>query len=106
MSQKYWPPGIPRRATLEAFIQAFGTLGYEPCESGNLEPEFKKIAIYIGASGLVSHAAFQLTDGKWASKLGPGVDIYHELEGLAGHRGKSYGTVSQFLRRLRSVTVE
>ena len=103
MNQKYWPDGVTRQATLEAFIEAFATLGYEPCASGDLEQTFEKIAIYIGASGMVSHAAFQLTDGRWASKLGLLHDIYHVLEGLAGHRGRSYGNVAQFLRRAKKV---
>lgn len=28
----YWPPGAPREPTLEAFSEAFSTLGYEPCD--------------------------------------------------------------------------
>jgi hypothetical protein len=28
----YWPPGVPREETLEAFIRAFETLGYTTCD--------------------------------------------------------------------------
>ncbi len=35
----YWPPGIPRENTLPHFIEAFRTLGYEPCRDAGLEPD-------------------------------------------------------------------
>ena len=32
--------------TIDAFIMAFGTLGYQPCIDGSLEDGFEKVVIY------------------------------------------------------------
>ena len=42
----FWPPKVPREETLEAFMQAFGTLGYHPCADGTQEDGFQKIALF------------------------------------------------------------
>src|SRR6266849_5993480 len=58
----YWPTGVPRLVTRDAFIQAYRTLGYEPCLNGALELGLEKIAIFgIGQPGLEvpTHAALQ-----------------------------------------------
>ncbi len=89
-NQHYWPPGVPREETLDSFIKAFQTLGYEVCDRGDLEVGLQKIAIY-SLDGKPKHAARQLPDGKWTSKLGQDEDIkHHTLEGL---EGKFYGKV-------------
>ncbi len=83
-------------SNVSAFIQAFGTLGYEPGGNGNLEEDFEKVAIYQLPTG-VGHMARQLLTGRWTSKLGGLEDIEHaspaELE------GSDYGTVVQYMRR-------
>lgn len=56
--------------TLDAFIQAFQSIGYEVCASDNLEAGFQKLAIYADYTGKLTHAARQLLNGKWTSKLG------------------------------------
>ena len=94
----YWPRGITREETLQSFIDAFRTLGYEPCESGDLEDRFEKVAIYARA-GSPKHMARQLEDGTWTSKLGNEHDIYHET--VEGVEGRTYGMVVQYLRRPR-----
>ena len=90
-----WPPDIPRELTLAAFVAAFATLGYERCNDGNHEIGFEKIAFYALA-GEVKHAARQLEDGNWTSKLGKDADITHTLDGL---EGPHYGNVVGFVRR-------
>jgi hypothetical protein len=92
----YWPDGVPQEETVEAYIQAYQTLGYEIGNDDRLEPEYQKIAIYVNASGIPTHAARQLPNGQWTSKLGWLEDIEHELDGLEGDR---YGVVSQILKR-------
>lgn len=93
----YWPDGAPREETLSAFQAAFGTLGYEPCESGDLEPGHERVAIYAEPSGMPTHAARQLPDGTWVSKLGQAFDIMHLTpEGVGG---SAYGEVVAYLRR-------
>jgi hypothetical protein len=55
----------------------------------------EKVALYATDEG-PAHAARQLSNGRWTSKLGRDEDIEHELEGLAGSH---YGAVVQFLQR-------
>jgi hypothetical protein len=91
----YWPPGVVRERTLAAFIAAFATLGYAPCPDGSMEPGWDKVAVYATDKG-PTHAARQLSNGRWSSKLGPDDDIEHALDGLCG---SLYGALVQFLRR-------
>lgn len=67
--QAYWPKGVPREATLRAFVQAFQTLGYETCDNGESESGFEKIALYADATGKPTHAARQLSAGGWIANL-------------------------------------
>ncbi len=94
--QFYWPIGVPKEETLEAYIQAYQTLGYEACNNYQRSVGYQKIAIYVNSIGILTHAARQLTNGKWTSKLGWLEDIEHELEGLVGDR---YGVIGQILKR-------
>ena len=91
----YWPSRCRHQETIEAFQQAFATLGYDVCKNGQLEPGYLKVAFYGDNDGVL-HAARQLPDGMWTSKLGPYVDISHELEGL---QGSQYGSVLGFMQR-------
>jgi len=84
MGQAYWPPDIPREETLDAFIQAYAKLGYQPCENEELEPAYEKIALFASSNGSPTHAARQLQNGGWTSKLGPQEDIEHTPEGCGG----------------------
>lgn len=94
--QDYWPPNIVREESLIAFIMAYQTLGYEVCDSALLETGFEKIAIYV-LDGKPKHAARQLSNGKWTSKLGQYEDIEHNaLEGL---EGSTYGHVACVMKR-------
>ncbi|MEG3858797.1 hypothetical protein QT974_06710 [Microcoleus sp. herbarium12] len=71
-------------------------LGYEICKDDLLEVGYQKIAIYVDLNGIPTHAARQLVNGKWTSKLGWLEDMEHELDGLVGDR---YGVVGQILKR-------
>ncbi len=92
----YWPEGVVREATLVAFVQAFATLGFSCCPSGDFEAGFEKVAIYADAHG-PQHAARQLIDGAWTSKLGPHEDVTHRT--VQAVEGDLYGTAVQFLKR-------
>lgn len=96
-ARTYWPLGAPRQETLEAFREAFAILGYVVCEQADLEPGFGKIALFADTDGTPTHAARQLPDGTWTSKLGLSEDIQHALEDLAG---AVYGAVVQILKRV------
>ena len=93
----FWPEGVPRIETLEAFIVAFHTEGYTPCEDGELEEGFEKIALYVDADGKPAHAAKQLSSGSWTSKLGEWEDIEHKT--LDSISCPTYGIAISFLRR-------
>ena len=94
----YWPEGAPFEETVNDFIRTFQTLGFETCAGEELEKGLEKIAIYVGADGKPTHAARQLANGSWTSKLGAWEDVRHSLRGLTGDR---YGEVAHFMRRPR-----
>ncbi len=93
----YWPPSIPRETTISAFISAYATLGYEPCDSPELEDGLEKIALFV-FGGEPTHAARQLPNGLWTSKLGNEEDIEHVLTAV---EGPVYGQVHLYLKRIR-----
>jgi hypothetical protein len=93
----YWPPQAIREETIDAFIDAYRLLGYQPCAGSEAEPGYDKVAIYVDGGGVPTHVARLLQSGYWTSKLGELQDIEHNtLEGLEGHL---YGSVGQVLRR-------
>lgn len=93
----HWPDGIKKSLGLDAYTQLYERLGYEPCEDGELEKGYEKIAIYADR-GIVTHASRSLPNGHWTSKLGQLEDIeHHDLQSLCGPT--AYGEVSQFMRR-------
>ncbi|MBL8880942.1 MAG: hypothetical protein JNG88_17650 [Phycisphaerales bacterium] len=96
LGQKYWPPAIPRTESIDAFEMAFALFGYSEKSSSTLEPGKQKIALFVGSHGRPTHAARQLPDGWWASKLGQQIDIEHELSAI---EGPVYGTVAVVLAR-------
>lgn len=90
----YWP--AKREQTIPAFKGAYATLGYVECENGDLEPGYEKIAIYaVGVKPV--HAARQLANGAWTSKLGREIDIEHPT--VEGVESVTYGKVVVFLKR-------
>jgi hypothetical protein len=95
-SGTYWPHGIPGAETVAAFLKVFRLVGYRPCANGDLEEGVEKVAIYA-LGGLVKHAARQLPDGQWTSKLGGGLDITHATVGEL--EAGTYGTVVQYACR-------
>ena len=96
MLTRYWPEQAPRLETIDAFVQAFSTKSFFPCNNGAMEQGFEKIALYA-LNGIPTHAARQLPDGIWTSKLGPNVDVSHTLDALDG---PEYGSVVMFLKRV------
>ncbi|MFN8121030.1 MAG: hypothetical protein U0237_01240 [Thermoleophilia bacterium] len=95
----YWPPGAPTDDRLSSFEVAFETLGYRRCNDGTLEAELEKVALYA-TDGRVLHAARQLPDGAWTSKLGQNVDIAHTSPEAV--EGPAYGQAVAFLSRRRT----
>jgi hypothetical protein len=94
----YWPQGAPHALTLEAYEAAFATRGYRRCDSETLEEGVEKIAIFVDARRTPTHAARQLEDGLWTSKLGRLEDIRHPLRQV---EGVQYGRVALVMARPR-----
>jgi hypothetical protein len=81
----HWPESVPSQATLEAFVQMYRSHGFEPCSGADPTAGETRIAIYVDPiEGLVEHAALQLPNGRWISKMSIHEDIVHTLEGLTG----------------------
>ena len=94
--EHYWPEWAPRSPEIEALVQVFAGLGYAVCHGDAREPGYDKVALYA-RDGEWQHAARQLEDGRWTSKLGPFEDITHpSLQDLAG---ELYGSVHCIMRR-------
>ena len=93
----YWPDDVPSRGTVFAFLRLFKNLGYESCSDGSNEEGYEKIAVYALNQG-VTHAARQLPNGHWTSKIGiENIDIEHNtIEAL---EGPFYGRAVRYLRR-------
>jgi hypothetical protein len=98
----HWPAGVPRLETLEAFRDAFATLGYTVCNDDRPKAGEEKVALFA-LDGVPKHAARQLANGRWTSKLGPMEDIEHALHDLTG---MVYGSVALIMKRPRPPAAE
>jgi len=96
---QYWPEGVSREYTTEAYAEAFKHLGFEECGDARLEEGWEKVAIFATEDGLPAHAPRQLADGRWTSKLGKLQDIVHTA--LEQVSGQDYGSPIIILRRRR-----
>ncbi len=96
----YWPDEIPLDTSADSFIKLYNKHGYEKCDSWKFEDKFSKVAIYQKAGGGVSHAARQLFNGLWTSKLGKENDIRHTTP--FSIEGDSYGKATIFMKRKNS----
>jgi hypothetical protein len=85
-----------RLETVPAFLAVFATLGFAVCDDEELESGFEKVAMFVDADDVPTHAARQLPTGRWTSKLGEWEDIEHELHAL---EGDLYGALAMLLKR-------
>ena len=102
-TQRWWQPGAfwPIESTRDDYgigelVLAFKSLGYEECSDGVLEDGFEKVALY-SLGMMYTHAARQLPDGQWTSKLGQLEDITHTTPDAIA--GSDYGEVAQYMKR-------
>lgn len=92
-----WPKNAPSNMKFSSFIVAAAEFGYAQCDSGDLEDGIEKIAFY-GLAEYVDHAARQLPDGRWTSKLGlEHDDIEHDTADCIS--GGEYGPILGFFSR-------
>lgn len=98
----YWPAqAVLRDGTLASLMEAFGALGYEISDHGDVEEGFEKVALYA-TEGRWHHAAKQLPDGRWSSKCGKLDDIAHGK--LSDVYCPEYGEVACFMKRRTAET--
>jgi len=105
----YWPDDAIKDHSLKALVSVFRTLGYRVCKSGDLEPGYEKVALYIKDNGQYGHAARQEADGSWVSKLGDWEDIRHATAQAVQTTaepvgGPEYGKVAKYMKRKRKAT--
>jgi hypothetical protein len=101
--EHWWQPGVhwPVATSdgdfgIGVLEQAFRMLGFEECHDANPESDYEKVALY-GATLFYTHAARQLSNGRWTSKLGRLEDIEHDTPDDVA--GGVYGEVVQFMKR-------
>lgn len=92
-----WPGGQTEEWTIDVVVAAYRTLGYVECPDPALEANTEKVAIFARGDE-PTHAARQLSSGRWTSKLGPEHDIEHTLDSL---NGWVYGLPVAFVQRPR-----
>lgn len=100
---RWWEPGLfwprdiePGEFGITVLVALFRDHGFVDCDGPDWEPGFEKVALY-GNNLFYTHAARQLSNGKWTSKLGKWEDIEHDSpEDVAGG---IYGEVLQFMKR-------
>lgn len=74
----FWPSSEIMDSNVQNFIDAFKQIGYELCEKPDFESDYRRIALYVvPGTTACTHAARQLRNGMWTSKLGMYCDIQH-----------------------------
>lgn len=95
----YWPEDAKQGMEIECLIDAFRTKGYELCDSWEYEDKYQKVALYVKKDSKTwTHAARELQNGFWTSKLGQGYDIQHGTPFTI--EGDSYGEVYCIMKRI------
>ncbi|RVD54545.1 MULTISPECIES: hypothetical protein [unclassified Mesorhizobium] len=98
----WWPPYLPRwfisRSAITAVYQHHG---YQVCADGSYDPALEKVAVYFDPNDVPLHAARQIGENEWTSKLGPHDDLTHTLPGL---EGTEYGYVGMYMSRPKAAS--
>ena len=85
-------PGSSVDTDIQSLMEAFKRLGFEECDDECLEEGKLKIALYCyPGTTECTHAARQLANGLWTSKLGESNDIQHSTPYTI--QGRLYGNV-------------
>ena len=93
----HWP-NASRTPAINSLVEVFEGLGFERCANVSHEQGFTKVALYE-KNGEWKHAAVQLEDGTWSSKLGMDEDINHQSPESV--TGDLYGQVHCIMRRAK-----
>ena len=93
-----WPHCNDGKTDIKTFIEAFTENGFEVCNDNLEENHTQKVALYCYPGTFeCTHAARQLSNGLWTSKLGESNDIQHSTPYTI--QGRIYGNVACILRR-------
>jgi hypothetical protein len=94
----YWPSEEILDCNVNNFIDAFKLKGYECCDSCQFEYGYRKIALYVKpGSTECTHAARELSNGCWTSKLGGFNDIQHGT--AEAIENDDYGNVYCYMKK-------
>ncbi len=91
----YWPEEAPRAYDVAAYRAAFETLGFVEDKTETYIRGIERIALF-SKGNTPTHAARQLNEYQWTSKLGKGEDMTHPLRALYG---ELYGEVALIMSR-------
>lgn len=94
----YWPEGIDREETVDAFLAAFATRGFVPTTRVEYDPTISRLALFC-KNGKPMHICREVGSDRWVSKLGRAEDVEHDLKGLPSEY--DYGTLHAILARDR-----
>ena len=98
----YWPPWATDDNRIESLKEVFAGLGFEHCDDSKAEDGYEKVALYE-VQGTFQHAAVQMPNGRWRSKMGQGPVIEHlSPESLSGGM---YGNPTIYMRRALNAPV-
>lgn len=105
----YWPENIERQYTVDAYLRAYETVGFQTCRHEGYEDGYEKIALYVQKDGRPTHASRQVSQDKWTSKLGKSYDIEHPfieewpiitcVPGFIQFDLRNYGYLERILKR-------
>lgn len=91
----YWPNNVSKTEDIKSFIELFEKIGYIICEDGSYEENYEKVGLYE-LNNKPTHAARQINQNWWITKLGPMHDIIHTEEAL---KDGEYGNITVYLKR-------
>ncbi|WP_420888143.1 DUF7689 domain-containing protein [Bradyrhizobium elkanii] len=91
-----WPPDMPRIETIDSIRLFLERVGFQRCQTTDVEAGYEKVAIYADQHG-PQHIARQLPSGSWTSKLGVAIDASHSS--LSVLEDGSYGNVAMLMKR-------
>ena len=94
----WWPPDVLEGIDPDCLKKLFEYHGYIECNSGEHEDGYRKVALYFNEqTNEWTHAARELSNGCWTSKLGQIEDIQHGIPEAIENDG--YGKIYCFMKK-------
>lgn len=99
----FWPIKTHTKESIDSFVDYFESLDFRECDDSDLEKNYEKIALFAQENKkgrlVPTHAARQLDNGHWTSKMGEDVDIIHQA--VDNVSGPADGNPIKFMKRHR-----